>query len=601
MLSLLVNYAKANGIVVEPGFKPKRIRWAVVFDSRGKYVEVQQLGDVDDNRNRGREFPICPDLSQPEMKAGGAGCRHFLVDTTEVIAVHSKKDPDDKLQAKHAFFVDLLRRASTDIPLLRPIADALESDDTLSEIRNALKARNARPTDNATIAILDGRITYPVDTAEWHDWWRDFRRTGIRRAASSPANSVQATSAATMRCFVSGELVRPVATQPKIEGLSDVGGLSMGDALVSFKQNAFRSYGLVQAANAAVSEEMAAAYRAGLNALIRSNGRRLGDAKVVHWYSGHMQRVLDPVRDIVEGESNADEEESHGAEHDAEIAADADARGRRLVDSFASGDDARLLDYSYYMLIMSGASGRVMIRDWFHGQFGELLEQRNAWFSALEIVQRQGKGLAPRPKFLAVIGATVRDLKDAPAPFIAKMWRVAIRGEPIPREALTRAVARVKAGMVLDEPPNHARMGLLRAYHVRNGDQAMTPALNEQHPATAYHCGRLLAIYASIQRAALGDVGAGVVERYYAAASATPALVLGRLTRTAQYHLAAIKPPARREWFDQRLAGAWDRLTDGIPLTLTLEEQSVFALGYYQQKAFRSKSDQSEATEPATE
>ncbi|MDD2629628.1 MAG: type I-C CRISPR-associated protein Cas8c/Csd1 [Limnochordia bacterium] len=32
-------------------------------------------------------------------------------------------------------------------------------------------------------------------------------------------------------------------------------------------------------------------------------------------------------------------------------------------------------------------------------------------------------------------------------------------------------------------------------------------------------------------------MGAGVVQRYYASASSTPALVLGRLTRTSQYHL----------------------------------------------------------------
>ena len=36
-----------------------------------------------------------------------------------------------------------------------------------------------------------------------------------------------------------------------------------------------------------------------------------------------------------------------------------------------------------------------------------------------------------------------------------------------------------------------------------------------------------MALLAAIQEVALGDVGAGVVQRYYAAASTTPALVLG--------------------------------------------------------------------------
>jgi CRISPR-associated protein Csd1 len=132
-------------------------------------------------------------------------------------------------------------------------------------------------------------------------------------------------------------------------------------------------------------------------------------------------------------------------------------------------------------------------------------------------------------------------------------------------------------------------MGLLKAYHVRKGDRFMQPYLNEDHPHAAYHCGRVMAVLADVQRAALGDVGARVVERYFAAASSTPALVLGRLVRTSQFHLAGIREPALRQWFDNRLAGILSRIKDRVPRTLTLEEQSLFALGYYQQKAARPK------------
>jgi CRISPR-associated protein Csd1 len=135
-----------------------------------------------------------------------------------------------------------------------------------------------------------------------------------------------------------------------------------------------------------------------------------------------------------------------------------------------------------------------------------------------------------------------------------------------------------------DEPFNHARMGLMRAYHIRKGDLMIQPALNEQHPSPAYHCGRLMALLARIQYAALGDVGAGVVQRYYAAASTTPALVLGRLSRTAQFHLGKLDAGLAR-WFESRLASIWTCLRDGPPTVLGLEEQSLFALGYYQQIA----------------
>ena len=112
----------------------------------------------------------------------------------------------------------------------------------------------------------------------------------------------------------------------------------------------------------------------------------------------------------------------------------------------------------------------------------------------------------------------------------------------------------------------------------------MQAYLNEDHPSAAYHCGRLMSVLARLQQAALGDVGAGVVQRYYGAASTTPALVLGRLTRLSKHHLSKLEP-ALAFWYEGKLAGIWGRLKDDIPPTLTLEGQSLFALGYYQQMA----------------
>ena len=127
----------------------------------------------------------------------------------------------------------------------------------------------------------------------------------------------------------------------------------------------------------------------------------------------------------------------------------------------------------------------------------------------------------------------------------------------------------------------------------------MKPYLNEEHPAPAYHCGRMMAVLAKLQQAALGNVGAGVVQRYYAAASTTPALVLGRLVRGGQFHLNKLEP-GLAHWYEEKLGSIAAQLGDSVPQTLTLEEQSLFALGYYQQLAFR-KSDDADAEEKTNE
>jgi CRISPR-associated protein Csd1 len=223
------------------------------------------------------------------------------------------------------------------------------------------------------------------------------------------------------------------------------------------------------------------------------------------------------------------------------------------------------------------------------------------WFSDLSIIARDGHNLAPNPKFMAVCGALVRELKDLPAPTAATLWRSAVVGLPIPQPLMAQALARFRADLVDKDQPafNHARMGLLRACFVRltpGGDSTMTPQLNPDHPAPAYHCGRLLAVFANLQRAALGDVGASVVQRYYAAMSQTPGLMVGRLSANARNHLGKLEPKLAW-WFENQIASVMARLGDGAPRILDLEGQGLFALGYYQQlAALRAGKETTETT-----
>ena len=112
----------------------------------------------------------------------------------------------------------------------------------------------------------------------------------------------------------------------------------------------------------------------------------------------------------------------------------------------------------------------------------------------------------------------------------------------------------------------------------------MKPYLNPDHPDPAYHCGRLLAILAKLQHSALGDVGAGVVQRFYPAASTAPGLTLGRLVGNSRNHLGKLDG-GLSYWYEQQIADVMGRLGDKFPRTLDLEGQGLFALGYYQQLA----------------
>jgi CRISPR-associated protein Csd1 len=90
----------------------------------------------------------------------------------------------------------------------------------------------------------------------------------------------------------------------------------------------------------------------------------------------------------------------------------------------------------------------------------------------------------------------VRDPKDVPAPLAAKLFRVAVRAEPIPFAVMAQALARARIDFIQGNASSPARMGLIRAYFARKhrlakGVTEMTetvqPELTEDLVSPAYH------------------------------------------------------------------------------------------------------------------
>ena len=94
-----------------------------------------------------------------------------------------------------------------------------------------------------------------------------------------------------------------------------------------------------------------------------------------------------------------------------------------------------------------------------------------------------------------------------------------------------------------------------------------------------------MAVYAAIQRAAMPEVNTGIVERYYASAIQTPALVIGQLSSRSNHHLEKIENRWLSDKYREKLQQISVALGTSIPTTLNLEQQSYFALGYYQMGA----------------
>ncbi len=593
MLHEVIRYAETTGLQSEPGFKPKWVRWLLIFSAAGDFLSLVDLKG-DDKKSKGREFARAPELTFGELISNKL--RHFLIDSIDKVALFTKDEANAKEFSDHKSFVSLLRNAAAAVPSLGSIAITLENADALEQIRSALLEQKAKPTDSATLAISEGtetRIFASENT--WHVWWRDFRRS---LSDSKQDDNMKRAKSQLMRCFVSGKLVEPTPTQNKISGLSDVGGLSTGDVISSFDKDSFQHYNFKQGENAAISEASVKAFTDSLNHLIRNRSHRLCATKIVYWYSQPVSSADDPMIDIFGGmlDELSEVKTDDASDSPSEPVVTEQERlramstAKALLEAFRSGQKQDLANCEYYAMTLSGNSGRVVIRDWMQGRFADLVESINAWFNDLSIISRDGKSTIAKHKFAGVLAAFVRDLKDIPSPTVAALWHCALQKDrSIPMSLMSQTLARVRIDVIQDQAARHARLGFLRAYCIRNlGLKNMTVDVDDSIESPAYLCGRIMALLAIIQEEALGNVGAGVVQRYYAAASATPALVLGRLVRTAQVaHLTKKESKPRLKYFDSQMTELWSRMKQCPPNTLSLAEQTMFAMGFYQQQAAR--------------
>ena len=104
-----------------------------------------------------------------------------------------------------------------------------------------------------------------------------------------------------------------------------------------------------------------------------------------------------------------------------------------------------------------------------------------------------------------------------------------------------------------------------------------------------YRLGRLFALLEKVQHDAT-NAKAGIRERYFGAASATPRSVFPQLIRTGQHHLSKAEYGGH---VDRQIQSVMEGLNT-FPTHLSLEEQGLFTIGYYHQKnaLYRKKEEE---------
>lgn len=401
----------------------------------------------------------------------------------------------------------------------------------------------------------NGEFQRPIDLASVQAFWL---------ASNTP------DSATDDQCLVCGES-KPVLDrlQAKIKGIR--GGQSAGTSIISANASAFESYGLEASRVAPTCRECGESFTRALNSLLADERTSLAvaDTTFAFW-------TREPV---------AFDFGSHMRQPDP-------SQVQSLLDSPRRGRKAATVDETaFYAASLSASGGRAVVRDWIDTTVGSVEESVARWFSLQRISDPRDEdpeGRHPRPLSLFQLAAsTVRDARsDLPVTTPRSLFRTALSATPLPLELAFQAVRRCRAGQGVTRPRVALIKLVLLSRETTPPKEDYMVALETEHPSPAYHCGRLLAVIEDVQRAALPGVNATIVDRYYGAASSTPAVVFGALLRGAQPHLARLERdrPGAYVNLQRRLEEVMARIGDW-PATLALKEQALFSLGYYHQRA----------------
>ena len=168
---------------------------------------------------------------------------------------------------------------------------------------------------------------------------------------------------------------------------------------------------------------------------------------------------------------------------------------------------------------------------------------------------------------------------------------------PYPATLLNGIILRIRA----EKRITRGRAAILKAYYLKlqeiHGretpaipEEVLQVKLNSEATHIPYTLGRLFATLESLQQAANPGLNATILDRYFNAASATPALIFPVLLNLAQKHLKKLRRDNRglAVYYDQEITTLCTRLGNvAFPARLNLPEQGSFQLGYYQQKQAR--------------
>ena len=574
------------------GFSEEKIGWILVLDKEGRLKTAVPNLTADK-----KPQPKLMSVPRPEKRTSGIKPNFLWDKTAYALGVEANKN---KAEAKEKTFTS---SEKTFDAFKQYHLDLLQNseDEGLQALCRFLQ--NWQPahfaTENLPAEMLDANIAFSFEktTACIHK----------REAAQAIwANCLKSDEAEEGLCLISGDTAPIARLHPAIKGV--FGGQSSGGSIISFNKEAFTSFGKEQGANAPVSEQSAFAYTTALNYLLRRENNHcltIGDASTVFWAEADDNATAQAAEGFFAQVFTPPDDEQESAKV-FNVLKQISNKGRPLQEIAPELSP----NTRFYILGLAPNAARISVRFWLDTTFGQLAKNLAQHWQDLALEPCAWKTppsifkllLETAIKFKNSEGRYEKPKAETISPVLAgEMTRAVICGTPYPLSLLSQLITRIRA----DGDVNSLRVAMMKSVlerRFRKGfiEEGVPMSLNNESPNRAYLLGRLFAVLERIQYQALGELNAGIADRYYGSASAVPFSVFPRLLSGAKHHLSRLRKDkaGMAVNLDKDLGEIIAKLPETFPRHLSIDEQGRFAIGYYHQKqSYFAKKETAETIE----
>lgn len=557
--------AESDGGVAPEGFENKEIPFIIVIDKQGNFIQLEDTRELKGKKKVGRTFLVPKGLGRSGSKSYEVS--NILWDHYGYVLAYAGEKGQEQADRQHASFtskVNELKQALPDDAGVAAVAAFLAS---AAEKSKAMQAANWVECAKVKGCNLSFRL---VDEAV------DLVcQSKAVRAYVSQANQAQSDNVPKGICLVTGKPAPIARLHNAVKGVN-----AKPAPFTSVNLSAFESYGKEQGFIFPVGEQAMFEYTTALNTLLAGENRfRIGDVTTVCWGAKPT-----PLEESLASMINGGGKDNPDAHIDA-----VKSLYKSLYNGKYTEPDGK---EKFYLLGLSPNSARIVVRFWHETTVAALSESIAAWYDDLQMV-RNTNGKYPDPEFMPLM-QLLRNLvfegKDdnLPSDLIAQITDAALNNRVLPVSLLQAALRRNKA----EQKITYGRASLLKAYinrAIRAGRlknmKELTMSLDRNRQDIGYVLGRLFAVLEKTQAEANPGLNATIADRYFGSASSTPIAVFGTLMRLLPHHLNKLEFEGRAvqlQWEIRQILEHCQR----FPNHLNLEQQGLFAIGYYHETQF---------------